>query len=49
MKGYLLDMNLLIALLWLGRRRHELALHWFSQRRVTEPKSPGRNALETVM
>ena len=29
MKGYLLDTNLLIALLWPSHERHELALKWF--------------------
>jgi len=29
MKGYLLDTNLLIALLWPSHKRHELAVKWF--------------------
>ena len=33
MKGYLLDTNLLIALLWPSHERHELALKWFARRR----------------
>lgn len=34
MKGYLLDTNLLIALLWPSHERHELALKWFSRHRA---------------
>jgi predicted nucleic acid-binding protein len=34
MKGYLLDTNLLIALLWPSHERHELALKWFNRHRA---------------
>jgi toxin-antitoxin system PIN domain toxin len=34
MKGYLLDTNLLIALLWPSHERHEPALKWFSRHRA---------------
>jgi uncharacterized protein len=34
MKGYLLDTNLLIALLWPSHERHELALKWFARQRA---------------
>jgi uncharacterized protein len=34
MKGYLLDTNLLIALLWPSHERHDLALKWFARRRT---------------
>jgi hypothetical protein len=34
MNGYLLDTNLLIALLWPTHERHELALKWFTRRRI---------------
>jgi uncharacterized protein len=34
MKGYLLDTNLLIALLWPSHERHELALKWFTRHRA---------------
>ena len=34
MKGYLLDTNLLIALLWPSHERHDLAVKWFSRHRV---------------
>jgi hypothetical protein len=34
MKGYLLDTNLLIALLWPSHARHELALKWFTRHRA---------------
>jgi len=34
MKGYLLDTNLLIALLWSSHERHELALKWFTRHRA---------------
>ena len=34
MKGYLLDTNLLIALLWPSHERHELALKWFIRHRA---------------
>ncbi len=33
MKGYLLDTNLLIALLWPSHERHDAALKWFTRRR----------------
>lgn len=33
MKGYLLDTNLLIALLWPSHERHEVALKWFARHR----------------
>jgi hypothetical protein len=33
MKGYLLDTNLLIALLWPSHERHDLALKWFTRHR----------------
>lgn len=33
MKGYLLDTNLLIALLWPSHERHELAVKWFTRHR----------------
>jgi uncharacterized protein len=32
-KGYLLDTNLLIALLWASHAQHSLAVKWFSRRR----------------
>lgn len=34
MKGYLLDTNLLIALLWPSHEKHEPALKWFSRHRA---------------
>ncbi len=34
MKGYLLDTNLLIALLWPSHDRHDLALKWFTRQRT---------------
>jgi len=34
MKGYLLDTNLLIALLWPSHEHHDLALNWFSHHRA---------------
>lgn len=34
MKGYLLDTNLLIALLWPSHERHHLALKWFTRHRA---------------
>jgi uncharacterized protein len=34
MKAYLLDTNLLIALLWPSHARHELAVTWFARSRV---------------
>lgn len=34
MKGYLLDTNLLIALLWPSHERHDLALKWFIRHRA---------------
>ena len=34
MNGYLLDTNLLIALLWPSHERHELALKWFTRHRA---------------
>lgn len=34
MKGYLLDTNLLIALLWPSHERHELAVKWFTRHRT---------------
>ncbi|MGD1084851.1 MAG: TA system VapC family ribonuclease toxin [Verrucomicrobiota bacterium] len=33
MKGYLLDTNLLIALLWPSHERHDLAMKWFARHR----------------
>ena len=33
MNGYLLDTNLLIALLWPSHERHDLALKWFTRHR----------------
>ncbi len=33
MKGYLLDTNVLIALLWPRHARHEVAVKWFARRR----------------
>ncbi len=33
MKGYLLDTNVLIALLWPSHARHELAVRWFARHR----------------
>lgn len=33
MKGYLLDTNVLIALLWPSHERHMLAVNWFSRHR----------------
>ncbi len=34
MKGYLLDTNLLIALLWPSHERHDVALKWFTRHRA---------------
>ena len=34
MKGYLLDTNVLIALLWPSHARHELAVKWFARHRA---------------
>jgi hypothetical protein len=34
MKGYLLDTNLLIALLWPSHERHDPALKWFTRHRA---------------
>ena len=34
MKGYLLDTNVLIALLWPSHARHEIAVHWFARHRT---------------
>jgi len=34
MKGYLLDTNLLIALLWPSHERHDRALKWFTRHRA---------------
>ena len=34
MKGYLLDTNLLIALLWPSHERHDLAVKWFTPHRA---------------
>jgi toxin-antitoxin system PIN domain toxin len=34
MKGYLLDTNLLIALLWPSHERHDLAVKWFTRHRA---------------
>ena len=34
MKGYLLDTNLLIALLWPSHERHDLAVKWFARHRA---------------
>jgi toxin-antitoxin system PIN domain toxin len=34
MKGYLLDTNLLIALLWPSHERHDLAWKWFTRHRA---------------
>ena len=34
MKGYLLDTNLLIALLWPSHEKHDLALAWFTRHRA---------------
>lgn len=34
MKGYLLDTNLLISLLWPSHEQHELALKWFTRHRA---------------
>ena len=34
MKGYLLDTNLLIALLWPSHERHDLASKWFTRQRT---------------
>ena len=34
MKGWLLDTNLLIALLWPSHERHDLALKWFTRHRA---------------
>lgn len=34
MKGYLLDTNLLIALLWPSHERHDLAVKWFVRHRA---------------
>jgi hypothetical protein len=34
MKGYLLDTNLLIALLWSSHEKHGLALKWFARHRA---------------
>lgn len=33
MSGYLLDTNVLIALLWPSHAQHDLALNWFTRRR----------------
>lgn len=33
MKGYLLDTNLLVALLWPSHERHDLAVKWFARHR----------------
>ena len=33
MKGYLLDTNMLIALLWPSHARHEVAVSWFASHR----------------
>jgi toxin-antitoxin system PIN domain toxin len=33
-KGYLLDTNLLVALLWPSHERHALALKWFTRHRT---------------
>jgi len=33
MKGYLLDTNVLIALLWPSHDRHDAAVEWFARRR----------------
>jgi toxin-antitoxin system PIN domain toxin len=33
MKGYLLDINLLVALLWPAHERHDRAIHWFTRHR----------------
>lgn len=34
MNGYLLDTNLLIALLWPSHERHDVALKWFTRHRA---------------
>lgn len=34
MKGYLLDTNLLIALLWPSHDRHDVAVKWFNRHRT---------------
>jgi uncharacterized protein len=34
MKGYLLDTNLLIALLWPSHERHDVAVKWFTRHRA---------------
>jgi hypothetical protein len=34
MKGYLLDTNLLIALLWPSHEKHDLAVKWFTRHRT---------------
>jgi predicted nucleic acid-binding protein len=34
MKGYLLDTNLLIALLWPAHEQHERAVKWFARHRA---------------
>ena len=34
MKGYLLDTNVLIALLWPSHAQHDLAVKWFARHRV---------------
>ena len=34
MSGYLLDSNLLIALLWPSHERHDVAVKWFTRHRV---------------
>lgn len=34
MKGYLLDTNLLIALLWPSHERHDVAVKWFRRHRA---------------
>ena len=34
MKGYLLDTNLLIALLWPSHEQHDLAVKWFTRHRA---------------
>jgi uncharacterized protein len=33
MKGYLLDTNVLVALLWPSHAQHDLAVKWFTRRR----------------
>jgi toxin-antitoxin system PIN domain toxin len=34
MKGYLLDTNVLVALLWPSHARHDLAVKWFARHRA---------------